>query len=52
MNIKDGAKKTCKYYCPSTYAVCAWCKRDGRYADCWGNEKKCKYNTLNKRSKK
>ena len=42
--------KTCKNFSPATYATCSSCNLDGKYTSCYGDNEKCKFRTVYKKS--
>ena len=42
--------KSCKYYLCATYATCSSCNLDGKYTSCYGDNEKCKFRPLYKKS--
>ena len=42
--------KTCKNFSPATYATCSSCNLDGKYTSCYGDNEKCKFRPVYKKS--
>ena len=40
----------CRNYLYATYATCSSCNLDGKYTSCYGDNEKCKFRTVYKKS--
>lgn len=42
--------KPCSNYLYATYATCSSCNLDGKYTSCYGDNEKCKFRPVYKKS--